>query len=306
MFTTSSQLINEWIQKLYAEGISEKTIKWYIYNLKHFNKFTDKPLEEITEDDLRRFFIWMQKDSDFSSATILGCYRTLKALFNNLYNSRKISNNPFNYIKKPKTERKIIYSFNKIEINEILNHFDKRTFLGYRNFAILATLFSTGIRKSELLEMKASDFIYEGVGYFRILGKGRKERVIPVGVTLDKIIKNYIKRRRKYINEINTVEPLSLWINQTGEPLTASGIDHIFKELKKSKLKWSTRVSAHTIRHTYALMFLQNGGDPFTLQRLMGHSDISTTRLYVELNTDYLKKQSDNYNPLDNHNWQYL
>lgn len=304
-FTTNSQILSSWLNNLKLDGISDKTIRWYAYGLKRFNNYTvDKPYNSITGNDIQRFMSHLK--NHYAPATCKGNYRTLKIFYGYLTRKNIIAaaDNPFIDLQTPKFKTKQITSFNKVEMEEIFNAFDKKDFLQYRDYVILCTLFATGIRKSELVAMTVSDVSNSSVGYFRVLGKGSKERVVPIGNTLSLVFKRYIKRRRKFLNDKNYKDHNALWINNRGNKMTASGVDGIFDKLKNTDYPWSTRVSAHTVRHTFATMFLVNGGDVFTLQRILGHSDISVTKIYIDLKTDYIKRQGDNYNPLDNTTWR--
>lgn len=304
-FTTNSQILSSWLNNLKLEGISYKTIRWYAYGVKRFDNYTQQPYNEITTNDIKRFLHHL-KVNNFSASTRKGNYRTLKTFYSFMVKKNIIAaaDDPFNGLKTPKFDTKQINSFNKIEMEEILTSCNKKDFLGYRDYAILCTLFSTGLRKSELIAMTVSDVDRNGVGYFRVTGKGNKERVIPIGSVLALVLKRYIRRRRKFLDDKGYKHHNGLWINNRGKTMTASGIDGIFDKLKNTDYPWSTRVSAHTVRHTFATMFLVNGGDVFTLQRLLGHSDISTTKIYIDLKTDYIKRQGDNFNPLDNTTWR--
>ena len=304
-FTTNSQILSSWLNNLKLDGISDKTIRWYAYGLKRFNNYTDKNYNEVTSNDIKKFLAYL-KDNNFSMATAKGNFRTLKIFYGYLIKKRIIAaaDDPFKDLKTPKFDIKQINSFNRIEMEEILSSFNKKEFLQYRDYAILCTLFSTGLRKSELVAMTVSDVDRNGVGYFRVTGKGNKERVIPIGSVLALVLKRYIRRRRKFLDDKGYKHHNGLWVNNRGKTMTASGVDGIFDKLKRTDYPWSTRVSAHTVRHTFATMFLVNGGDVFTLQRLLGHSDISTTKIYIDLKTDYIKRQGDNFNPLDNTTWK--
>lgn len=296
----------EFLRKCRAEGLAETTIRWYEHNLNQFRKWlsNDISLKQVEQWHILDYMAYL-RDRRYSTSTIKGAITTFKIYYDFLVKSKVIFNNPAKDIKKPKISNKLIYSFDKNEVNQILNHFNKETFIGYRNYAILATLFSTGIRKSELVGMNLADF---NVDYdlLRIYGKGNKERIVPIGQSLRRILKKYQSMRSKYINQSQANNIHSFWLSNNCKALTISGIDNIFKDLKETKNNWSTRVSAHTLRHTFAVMYIQNGGDVFTLQKILGHSDISITKIYTEMNMKDLKKQADRYNPLDNTTWQHI
>lgn len=296
----------EFLTKCRAEGLSEKTIKWYEHNLKKFRQWLSKDIEltEVGQWHILDYMAYL-RNKGYAKSTLKGAITTIKIYYSYLVQSKVIFSNPAKDIKKPKVSNRMIYCFNKEEMNQILNSFDKHSFIGYRNFAITAMLFGTGIRKSELIGMTLADFNLE-FDMVRIYGKGDKERVVPIGQSLRRILKKYQLMRSQYINDNQANNIYQFWISKACKPLTVSGVDYIFKNLKESKSDWSTRVSAHTLRHTFAVSYTRNGGDVFTLQKILGHSDISVTKIYTEMNTGDFKKQADRYNPLDNTTWLHI
>lgn len=293
----------EFLRKCRAEGLANTTIRWYEHNLSQFSKWLPKEigLHKAEQWHILDYMAYL-RDRKYSTSTIKGVITTLKSYYSFLVQVRIIFINPAEKIKKPKVANKLIYSFSKEEINQILSHFDKSTFIGFRNYAIVSMLFSTGIRKSELTGMSLADFNVE-YDLIRIYGKGNKERIVPIGQSLRRILKKYQLMRSKYINENNANNIHQFWLSRDCKALTISGVDNLFKDLKEAKFEWSTRVSAHTLRHTFAVMYIQNGGDVFTLQKILGHSDIAVTKIYTEMNMQDLKRQAERYNPLDNTTW---
>lgn len=296
----------EFLRKCRAEGLSETTIRWYRHNLIRLAKWLpeDIDLRTVEQWHILDYMAYL-RDKRYSASSIKGALTTFKLYYKYLSETKMISYNPAERIKKPKVANKLIYAFNKDEINQILSCFDRHTFIGFRNYAIAATLFATGIRKSELIGMSLADFNIE-YDLLKIYGKGNKERVVPIGQSLRRILKKYQLMRSQYINEMQSTNIHSFWLSKNCKPLTVSGVDNIFKELKESNTAWSTRVSAHTLRHTFAVRYIQNGGDIFTLQKILGHSDISITKIYTEMNVQDLKRQADRYNPLDNTTWLHI
>ena len=289
----------------YAKGLSLKTIKWYDFNLKKFKQFLDgQELYAASAEQVKGYILFLT-DQGYSKDSIKGAITTLRVYYNFLMDNHIITINPTQGLTKPKSGKKIIYSLTPEEMTDIMNVYAGRTdtFLNCRNGTILSILFATGIRKSELLSIKHAD-ILDDFTSLKIHGKGDKERIVPISKSLRNQLKYYLKRLLKYQNE-NNIKPIqNIMINVKGEPLTESGVNRIFNELKHLKRSWSTRVSAHTIRHTFALYYLRNGGDVFSLQRIMGHADLSTTKIYIELARTDLRYAMDKFCPLDNNSWQ--
>lgn len=289
-----------------AKNLALGTITNYKYSLKTFFGFCSQ--RNISDLQMVNNYIIMDYLADmnkrYSSITVRDKYIVLKAFFTFLVDVELLEINPMSNMKKPKQEQKIIYSFTKEEVNEIMSMFDKNDFIGYRNYTIMNMFFGTGIRKSELLNIASTDIDW-GTNLVKIYGKGSKERFIPLGNSLQRILLHYIKLRKEYIAEHKKSNILNLFINKDCRRLRQGAINTLFSKIKGNKPNWSTRVSPHTFRHTFAKFFLLNGGDLFTLQKILGHEDISFTRLYIDLNTNEVSVQNDKFNPLENTRWQY-
>lgn len=295
-----------YLKKCNARNLSIQTLHNYEFCLKTFFDFCDKR-NIVSVNQINQFtmidFMNSIKDK-YSSITVKSKFVVIKAFFAYLADIGIIDISPMERISRPKVVKNIIYSFSKNDIKDIMNSFDKSDFIGYRNYTIMNVLFGTGIRKSELVNIQLNDIDWAD-NTIKIHGKGSKERIVPIGYNLQRIILTYIRKRKEYIFEHKYDNSIKLFINKDGRPLGKNGLSTVFMVLKNSKKSWSTRVSAHTFRHTFAKLFLLNGGDLFTLQRILGHEDISITRLYVDLNISELKIQNEKYNPLDNTRWHY-
>lgn len=294
------------LQNCNAKNLSLGTIKNYQYCLKTFFDFCQqrnyKDLEQINTYIMTDFQVYMNRV--YSSHTARDKFVVIKAFFAFLTKRRFLESNPMEDMSRPKQSNKIIYSFAKEEVKEILSMFDRSEFIGLRNYTIINILFGTGIRKSELLKITAEDIDW-GSNLIKIYGKGNKERFVPIGSSLQRMILRYIKARKQYIAEKKKTDNIRLFISKDCRPLSVGGLNTVFAHIKENKPHWSTRVSAHTFRHTFAKFFLLNGGDLFTLQKILGHEDISFTRLYIDLNTKEVSIQNEKYNPLENSKWEY-
>ena len=293
-------------QKCNANNLAFQTLQYYKFALENFNKFLEKVhITDIENVNTLNVYDYLTEIKEkYSPATYKGRFVAIKAFFNYCERAEIIPVNPIKRMPLPKISRKIIYSFNKNEIQEILAMFDKSKFIELRNYTIICLLFGTGIRKSELLGLTVGD-LQAFDNTIKVYGKGNKERYIPISDNLQRLLKRYINRRNKYINDNGKNNLPALFITKDCRSLAVGGVNTLFNKIKNSKPVWSTRVSAHTWRHTFAKMFLLNGGDLFTLQKILGHEDISTTRIYLDLNNEELKVQNEKFNPLDNTRWQY-
>lgn len=286
--------------------LSERTIENYSDYITGFGNYLQRVnksnIEDVTRDDVLDYFAFKRKTC--SETTIKHNFIAIRACFKCLVARHIIPINPLDDIPKPRVPKKVIQSFNREEVQAILNAFDKNTFTGFRNYAVMSILFSTGLRKSELLQMNVSD-VYLDIDTMKVNGKGNKERYVPISPVLHRVIVTYLKKRKEYLKECKLPDRDVFIVSCRGGRLTKGGLGTVFAKLKQSKKQWAHRVSAHTWRHTFAKFFLLNGGDIFSLQKILGHEDIESTRIYIELTKEEIRLQNDKYNPLDNTKWQY-
>lgn len=184
----------------------------------------------------------------------------------------------------------------------MLTAYDVDTFIGRRNYTILSLLLATGLRRSEYISLKMYDVDLSN-DFIRVIGKGDKERIVPIGKALSLILRKYVKARKEYLKGYSDT-PYFI-ISKYRKGLSKDGSNSIFSTLRKELKLTGKRFSAHTWRHTFAKAFLLNGGDVFTLQELLGHEDVETTKVYVDLADNDKAVQNNKYNPLDNTKWQY-
>lgn len=286
-----------------AANLAPRTLEYYEDMFKMLDRWLKKQgitdVEQINQTVLEDYMIYVR--GRYANATIKGRYIVLAILFRWIHKSEIIAINPMDDLHMPKLAKRLVPSFSKSEIGKILSIFDKNDFLGLRNYTIMLTLFGTGIRKSELLGLKLSSLQSE---FIRVIGKGNKERLVPISNALKIAFKNYLRARKQFLDDSYSTE--YLWINKDQNPLRTTGINQIFRIIKDANPEWTTRVSAHTFRHTFALMYIKNGGDVFSLKDILGHEDIATTKIYIDMNKEDMKSQFSKYNPLDNTHWKYL
>lgn len=294
--------------RCFALRLADTTINAYEEFFNSFEKFVKaenklNSFEQVDTTALRRYLVLLS--STMCGVTVEGYYRKLKTLYNFLLKEGLIIINPLNTIERPKVAKRKIQTFNSNEVYTMLNAYDVNTFIGLRNYTLLSFLLATGARRSEFVNLTVFDVDLQA-DIIRIIGKGDKERLIPISRKLKLILKRYLKARAEYLNhDCKHKTSTAFFISRYGDKLQLSGANSIFQALKKSLGLNGKRFSAHIWRHTFAKSFLLNGGDVFSLQELLGHADVETTKIYINLDTQELKQQNDKYNPLDNTKWQY-
>ena len=287
-----------------AEGKSQRSIDWIIDIVGYFNEFLGNlNIEAITADDLRRFIIALQQRQAFanhrftkpqnrplSSETVASYTRAIKTFFSFLEREELIANNPMKKVKLPKTIKKNMPVFNEGDLEKLLAQPNKRSNEGYRNYVVMLTLLDTGIRVSELCNLKTSDVDLAN-GYLRVMGKGSKERYVPIGAKLTKALLKYLMTHGPEGCD-------SFFVTYDGRPLVKKRVQDLIKSYgKKADIK--TRCSPHTFRSTSAVLYLRNGGDPFSLQKRLGHSSLTMTRRYSVLADSDVRAQHLKYGVVD-------
>jgi len=194
-------------------------------------------------------------------------------------------------VKLPKALKKSMPVFNEGDLGKLLAQPDKRSSAGYRNYVIMLTLLDTGIRVTELCNLKTSDVDLAN-GYLKVMGKGAKERYVPIGAKLTKVLLKYLMNRGPERSDV------SFFVTYDGRPLVKKRVQDLIKSYgKKADIK--TRCSPHTFRSTSAVLYLRNGGDPFSLQKKLGHSSLTMTRRYSVIADSDVKAQHLKYGVVD-------
>lgn len=298
--------IQSFYHRCIAINVANATLRNYRSFFSGFNKYLTKfeveNLEQIDRQLIRNYFVYLRQN-DLSPITVQDRFRILRTFFNYHVSEGNIIISPLERVVKPRIPKVHARTFNNEEIKAILTYFPLDDFLGYRNYTIMCILYSTGIRMNELLNLTVFD-VRMDIDTMTVLGKGSKERILPISRILKKVLGKYLREREIYTRNTKYTTPY-LIINRNGNKFTQAGIQVIFNQLKDNLGFPRKRLSSHTWRHTFAKNFLLNGGNVFALQKLLGHEDIETTRIYVEYTEKEMKIQNDNFNPLDNNRWQY-
>jgi site-specific recombinase XerD len=273
-----------------TEGKSPKTVRWITSSLGYFSAFLGdhQDIAEINGNDLRRFIIALRERHKFAShpytrpmeATIslqfIQTYaRAVRAFFGFLHREGFIKRNPMEKVKMPKVPYKVVPTFSGHDVEKLLCQPDKQTNRGFRDYAIMLTLIDTAARIGELASLKPEDVDLEN-GYIKVMGKGGRERFIPFGHKVAKVLFKYKLRHRPEPEGVN-----SFWLTNDGRPLTAARMEKVIEAYGKSA--GMKRCYPHKLRHTSAVLYLRNGGDPFSLQKKLGHTSLAMTRHYANL-----------------------
>ena len=297
-----------------AEGKRSTTIRWYVCKLGIFERYlldNDHPTDvtEITITHLRAFLVHLRdevtadehnpqkpaRDAGLSPLTIQGYARTLKAFFSWLTREGYLAENPAERLKIPKAPKVIVETLTESQVRKFLAVINRKSGEGFRNYCIALVLLDTGIRLSELANLMLSD-VHLDQAYFKVMGKGAKERVVPIGANVQKASWKYIHQRRPEPIHPNIT---NLFLTRDGRALKGDGVYRMVRKYGgRAELK-GVRCSPHTFRHTFAKNFLLNGGDVFTLQKILGHSSLEVVRMYVELASEDVQIQHRRHSPVD-------
>ena len=279
-------------------GLSSHTIQNYIRDVKKLISFIDKkkitctPIE-INEDLIQQFIYEIAKEiSPRSQARIIS---GLRSFFDYLIFENYRASNPTDLIETPKIGVKLPDTLSEQEINSLISAIDLSKAEGERNRAMLETMYSCGLRVSELIHLKISDLFFEE-GFIKIVGKGNKERFVPIHYSAQKYIVLYMNEIRSHLSIKKGFQD-TLFLNRRGKSLSRQMIFMILKALA-IKINLNKKISPHTFRHSFATHLLKNGADLRAIQQMLGHESITTTEVYVHLDTSYLKKIVEKYHPI--------
>ena len=242
-------------------------------------------LKEINSNDLKLFITWINELGMLPS-TQARVISGLKSFFSFLLLELVIPVDPTALLESPRLSRKLPDTLNIVEINQLIDAIDASKPDGMRNKAILEVLYGCGLRVTELISLKISNMYYENE-YIKVIGKGNKERIVPIGATALKFIKIYIEESRIHINIKKGFEDY-IFLNRGGTGLSRVSVFTMIKTLAlKAGIKKS--ISPHTFRHSFATHLIEGGADLRAVQEMLGHSSITTTEIYTHLDRDYLK-----------------
>ena len=280
----------KFLEKLkYEYNYSDLTIYGYDYEITKFLDYlNDNHLDykKINIDMIRNYLKYLDS-LKYKKNSISKNLSSLRSYYKFLTEEKVILNNPFKNISNPKKDKKLPDFLNYEEINKLFDCADTKTLLGLRNRCILELLYDTGIRVSELVNLKINDIEFDKK-IINILGKGKKERIVYYGDYLQEVLEKYINDSRKYL--LNNKLSEYLILNNNGSKITTRGVEYIIdKMVNEAAIKH--KISPHVLRHTFATHMLNGGADIKSIQQLLGHESLSTTGIYTHITNDVLRQE---------------
>jgi len=287
--------MNEWIADFVnylqvERGLAVNTLESYGRDLRQFSQYLDsttqdKAFDKATRSVILGYLLVMQRQGK-AAATIARRLAALKAFYQYLMREHQIGVDPTADLESPKLQRRLPKVLAVAEVEEILRQPDADTAAGRRDKAMLELLYATGIRVSELVSLNVSDVSLDQ-GYLRCVGKGEKERLVPVGSVAVRCLRDYIQNGRPHL--LRDPRERCLFANHHGRRLTRQGFWKIVKKYAQ-EANIHKEITPHTLRHSFATHLLENGADLRSVQEMLGHADISTTQIYTHLTQNRLKE----------------
>ena len=277
-------------------GLSINSIKSYEYDLNLFknfiqsNKMSDTPFNCRPETVKNYLYNNLSNKKSRSQARSISA---IKSYFNYLIFEGHIKKSPISDIESPKLEKNLPEVLTELEIEELIKSFDIKENFGQRNRTIIEVLYGTGMRVSELVNLKLSNIFFKE-NIIKIIGKGNKERFVPLGDIASNEIRKYLKIRDNL--SIDSKFSDIVFLNRYGRGLTRSMIFKIISDSYK-RIGLNKKISPHTLRHSFATHLLKNGADLRTIQLILGHESITTTEIYTHLDTNHLDEVLKNFHP---------
>jgi len=290
-------LLNSFLEYLSVErGLAKNTIEAYKRDLKSFICYLRKKdisnTNCVNRTTIVSYLLLMQKNGKASSSTSRAC-AAIKSFYQFLFREHIIKEDPTVNLDSPKLEHRLPKVLTIQEVEKLLSQPDMTNPLGIRDRSMLELLYATGMRVSELISISIEDVNLE-VGFLRCIGKGSKERIIPVGYVALKYLKQYISIAREQL--LNGKESKILFLNRQGNTMTRQGFWKIINKYSK-KAGIYKKITPHTLRHSFATHLLENGADLRAVQEMLGHADISTTQIYTHLTRNKIKQVYDKTHP---------
>ncbi|WP_319481162.1 site-specific tyrosine recombinase XerD [uncultured Draconibacterium sp.] len=280
------------------KSLSQNSIAAYINDINKLENFFEKSFkgvnpEKVILSQLKSFVEWLN-DKGVSPRTQARTISGIKSFYKYLLIEEKITSDPTALLESPKIGRKLPDILSMEEIDMLINAIDLKKSEGQRNKAMLETLYSCGLRVSELVNLKMTNLFFEQ-GFIKIEGKAGKERLVPVSGRAIEEINKYLGNYRKNLR-VNKDSENILFLNRRGRKLSRVMIFTIIKNLS-AKVNLDKKISPHTFRHSFATHLINGGADLRAVQEMLGHESILTTEIYTHLDKDYLKSTIHQFHP---------
>ena len=280
------------------KSLSPNSVSAYVNDINKLISFVEEYYPNLTPEtvklaQLRKFVEWMNQKG-ISPRTQARTISGIKSFYKFLLIEEAVENDPTTLVESPRIGRKLPEILTDDEINRLIEAIDDTKAEGLRNKAILETLYSCGLRVSELVDLKLSNLHFEQE-FLRIAGKGERERLVPISKRAIEDIKKYLINSRKKLTIEKGFENV-VFLNRRGKKLSRVMIFTIIKNLA-DKIKLEKNISPHTFRHSFASALVQGGADLRTVQEMLGHESILTTEIYTHLDKEYLKDTVNKFHP---------
>ncbi|MBL7126556.1 MAG: tyrosine-type recombinase/integrase [Dehalococcoidales bacterium] len=307
--TSLEKLVRHFESHNRSEGKSPRTVEWYERVLRFFQNYLEEQdhstkLGDLTLETVREFVVYLQTREKWyghpspppggghlSAISVNNYVRGIRAFFSWLHREGYTDENVLASLKPPRFPRTLVDVLTDDEVGVILSYLDSNTASGCRDTAMIVVFLDSGVRLSELANLKFQDAHLEE-GYLKVMGKGAKERIVPIGNVAQKILQRYVFHFRP--------EPLqedNVFLTLEGYPLSGNAIRLIAARLaRKSGVR---RLHVHLFRHTFATNYLINGGDVFSLQQILGHTTLEMVKRYVTLASAHVRIQHRRFSPMD-------
>lgn len=275
---TISESVQDFILDQRCRGNSAKTIEYYDLILRRFGAFADElqltDVDQITLTVCKQFYLSLREQA-LSSISIQSYIRGYRAYIEWLYESDLIDEDLCDRFRLPKATHKVIDILTDSEIQRLLASFDTAIYTGLRDYTICALMIDTGLRLNEVVTLQAKH-VHLDDGYLIVTGKGDKQRVVPFGSFTSITLRAYIDDKKSWCPPI-----AAFFVTVDGDPISDNTLKDVFRRLKERS--GISRLHPHLLRHTFATKYLSNGGDIYTLQRILGHSTLDMVKKYLHL-----------------------
>ena len=282
------------------KSLSKNTVDGYCRDIKKLNNFFNgnddkKKIEDVNYQDFQNYLSYLN-DLKINARSQSRVISSMRSFFKFLILEKIIKENPTELLENPKTGKKLPEFLTIEEIELLVNQIDRSKKEGERNLAIIEVLYGCGLRVTELIELKISEIYWEE-GFIRIIGKGNKERLVPLGKIASKHLKIYLNEIRVH-QKVKDLFVDHVFINKNGSKISRVMIFKIVKKLtEKSGIQ--KNISPHSLRHSFATHLVQGGADLRSVQEMLGHQSITTTEVYTHLDKNYLKQAILDHHPLE-------
>lgn len=279
-------------------SLSVNSIEAYERDVEKLSQFLEinmiqKPPSKLATSDIRGFMQWIAS-LGLSASSQSRILSGIKAFYKYLILEENLKQDPTELVEAPKIGKKLPQTLTKTEIIELIESVDLSHPQGERNRAMLEVLYGCGLRVSELINLKLSDW-HKNEGFIKVIGKGNKERLAPIGGIAEKYLDTYIKQIRSHQDKVKGYEDF-IFLNRNGRQLTRVMVFYIIKDLAK-KINLKKKISPHTFRHSFATHLIDGGADMRAVQEMLGHESITTTEIYTHLDRDYLRDAIVSFHP---------